>query len=114
MCALSLFGLYSPDRLLRMVSGVVEQSWGIHFAVGIRLVLGAALIVVAATSRFPVIFEVLGWITLAAAIGLVFFGRERMRALVAWLAARPMSIVRTWLVFGAVFGGFLVYGIPIE
>lgn len=97
-----------------MVSGALGQPWGIHLAVGVRLVLGAALIVVATTSRFPVTFEVLGWLTLAAAIGLIFVGRERLRSFVVWIGSRPVSIMRGWLVFGAALGGFLVYGIPLE
>jgi len=111
VCVLSVFGLYSPARLTRMVRGAVERPWGIYLAVIVRLALGLALIVAAPGSRFPAVFEVLGWVALAAAVALVFLGRERLRSLVGWVDRLPRSLVRSWLVFGAAFGGFLVYGV---
>lgn len=111
---LSVFGLVAPLRLTRMVRGAVEQAWGIYLAVGARLLLGGALIVAAATSRFPVLFEILGWVALAAAVGLALLGRGRLRALMGWIEGLPVPVLRVWLVFGALFGGLLAYGIPLE
>ena len=90
---------------------VVDQDWGIYFAVVIRLVMGAALIVAAPVSRFPVVFELLGWIAIAAAVAIIFIGRERIAALIAWFVRRSAWLIRLWLLFGMIFGGFLIYGI---
>ena len=108
---MSGFGIFAPRRLLDLVRGVMDQAWGMVFAVGIRLLLGAALVLAAPTARFPVVFEVLGWITLAAAVALPLIGLGRIRALISWMEQRSAALVRGWLVFGLAFGVFLVYGI---
>ena len=70
-----------------------------------------ALIVAAPPARFPTLFAVLGWISIAAAIALPLFGRARLRALLGWFERMPTTLVRLWLVFGVVFGAFLLYGV---
>ncbi len=111
VCVLSVWGCFVPDRLTKLVMRVVDQDWGIYFAVVVRLLMGAALIVAAPVSKFPVVFEVLGWIAIVAAVALIFIGRERMAALIAWFVRRSAWLIRLWLLFGMAFGGFLIYGI---
>ena len=108
---LSVWGCFVPVRLTKLVMRVVDQDWGIYFAVVVRLLMGAALIVAAPVSKFPVVFEVLGWIAIVAAVALILIGRERMAALIAWFVRRPTWLMRLWLLFGMAFGGFLIYGI---
>ncbi len=111
VCALCAWGCFVPDKLTKLVMRVVDQDWGIYFAVVIRLVMGAALIVAAPVSRFPVVFEILGWIAIAAAVAIIFIGRERIAAIAAWFVRCPASLIRLWLLVGVAFGGFLIYGI---
>ncbi len=111
VCSMSIFGLAATDRLLGLVRGVMDRSWGMVSAIGVRLVMGAALIIAAPVSRFPLVFEVIGWIALAAAVALPFIGRQRIRLLMDWVARQSSVLVRVWLIFGVAFGGFLVYGI---
>ncbi len=111
VCALSVWGMLAPDKMMKMVYGAVHQDWGIHLAIVLRLVLGAALLIAAPESRFPLIFEILGWVAIIAAVGLVFMGRERLRKLVAWFDRMPHPMIRICLFGGIVFGAFLVYGI---
>ncbi len=111
VCVLSVWGCFVPDKLTKLVMRVVDQDWGIYFAVVIRLVMGAALIVAAPVGRFPVVFELLGWIAIAAAVAIIFIGRERIAALIAWFVRRSAWLIRLWLLFGMIFGGFLIYGI---
>ncbi len=111
VCVLSLWGCFVPDRLTKLVMRVVDRDWGIYFAVVVRLLMGAALIVAAPVSRFPLIFEILGWIAIVAAVALILIGRERLAALAAWFLRCPAWLIRLWLLFGMAFGGFLIYGI---
>jgi hypothetical protein len=97
--------------MMKMVYGVVHQDWGIHFAIVLRLVLGAALVIAAPESRFPLFFEILGGIAIVAAVALLLMGRERLRKFVAWFERMPPAMIRVWLLFGIAFGAFLVYGI---
>lgn len=109
--ALSVWGIAAPDRMMRFVYGAMEKVWGIHLAVILRLALGAALVIAAADSRLPLFFEILGWIAVAAAVGIVLVGRERLRRLVAWFERLPAAMIRGWLVCAVAFGALLVYGI---
>jgi len=108
---LSAWGIVFPGKLIAMVSGVMDRASGMYAAVGVRIVLGLALIFVAPVSKFPHVFEVLGWIAIAAAIGLPIVGRTRIQRLIAWLTRLPPALIRVWLIFGLLFGGFLVYGV---
>jgi hypothetical protein len=111
VAALSLCGLFAPDKMMKLVAGAMDRDWGIHFAVVVRLILGAALIIAAPGSRFPQVFEVLGWIAVIAAVAIVFMGRERLRKFVAVFQRMSQAMIRIWLLFGCAFGAFLVYGI---
>ena len=111
VCALSGWGILAPQRLVQMVSAVMATNWGIHVAVAVRLLLGSALILAAPASRFPSVFQILGWIAIAAAVVLALMGRDRLRRLVSWFERFSPFMTRVWLVFGLAFGGFLIYGV---
>lgn len=111
VCLLSVWGIVVPDKMMSFVYGALEKDWGIHLAVFLRLVLGAALVIAAPDSRFPLVFEILGWIAIVAAVTLVFMGRTRLRKLVAWFEHMPMPLIRVWLLFAIAFGALLVYGV---
>ncbi len=110
-CVVCAWGFIFPDKLTKLVMRVMGQDWVVYFAVVFRLLLGAALIVAAPVSKFPLVFEILGWIAIVAAGAIIFIGRERLDALVAWFVRRSAWFARLWLLFGMAFGGFLIYGI---
>jgi len=106
------WGIRSPERLMTFATSTLDQRWGIYVAVVVRLVLGAAMIGVAPASSFPFLFQILGWITIVAAVILGVAGRERVREFLAWWTERfSASTNRLWLLFGIAFGAFLVYGV---
>ena len=111
VCALSAWGIYVPAKLIELVRNVMDRNWGIQAAVVARVLLGAALILAADGSRFPVVFEALGWVAILAAAGLSFMGRERMRRFIGWFDRFSPALVRLWLLLGLAFGGLLVYGV---
>jgi len=108
---LSLWGMAFPDRLMKMVRGAMEQSWGMPFAVGARIVLGVALLIAAPASMFPVFFKVFGWIALIAAAALPVIGLQRLLPLFDWFQRLPGLVIRLWLVVGVLFGAFVIYGV---
>lgn len=106
------WGLYAPEKLMTLVTSTMDQHWGMYVAVAVRLALGAALVSVAPASMFPSLFEILGWITIAAAVALIVAGRARVRQFILWWAERfSAATIRLWLLFGIAFGGLLVYGV---
>ncbi len=109
VCALSAWGMYAPDKIWKLVNGAMERDWGIHVAVVARLLLGATLIIAAPDSRFPRIFEILGWLAIVAAVVILFAGRDRLRNFVASFERMSQALIRIWLLFGIAFGAFLVY-----
>lgn len=111
VCGLSAWGMVEPDKLWKLVNGAMEKDWGIYVAVVARLLLGAALIVVAPDSRLPLVFEILGWFAIVAAVIILFAGRDRLRRFVAWFEQSSQAMIRVWLLFGIAFGAFLVYGV---
>jgi hypothetical protein len=111
VCAYSGWGIFAPQRLVRTVSAVMAKDWGIHAAVAVRLLLGSALIIAAPGSRFPLIFQILGWIAIAAAVVLALMGRDRLSRFVSWFERISPLMTRVWLLFGLAFGGFLIYGV---
>lgn len=111
ICPVSLWGFVAPEKLWKLINGVMEKDWAIHVAVIMRLLLGAALIIAAPQSRFPGVMEVLGWIAIVAAIAILFMGRDRMKKFIAWFQRMTNTMVRVWLVFGFAFGAFLVYAV---
>ena len=60
IAALSIFGLLKPRQLMNAVVHTVNQPWGLAFAVGIRLALGAVFLVSADQVAQPVFITVLG------------------------------------------------------
>lgn len=109
--ALCAAGIYSPSRLINLVRSTWARVWALYVAIGVRLLLGIALVVIAADSRFPVIFEILGWITILASIGIIFVGRERIGRIIDKFGNIPATITRLWLIGGLLFASFLIYGV---
>ena len=106
------WGIFAPQKLVTLVASVMDRHWGIYIAVVVRLVLGAALIIVAPASQFPIAFQVLGSIAIIAAVALALLGRERVRRLiVSWIGRLSAAMIRLWLLAGIAFGGFLIYGV---
>lgn len=108
---LSAWGILQPGKLIKLVTSVLDQKWGLYFGVVVRLVLGAALITSAPISSFPLVFEVLGYLAILAALALIIVGHERTRKIIGWFAQLRTPAIRLWLLFGMAFGGFLVYGL---
>jgi hypothetical protein len=112
ICTLAVWGMYAPQKLVQWTKEIMDEDWVIYFAVIIRLLLGIALIIAGPDSRFPLVFLILGWVIIIAAVAAVFIGRERLRRFVDWWFERfsPLGI-RLWLLLAIAFGGFLIYGI---
>ena len=106
-----LWSLFKPRWLFEFARPMLEQGWLMFLAVGIRLVLGIALLLVAEASAFPLAFEILGWATIAAAVALPFIGMTRVKTLIDWVETLPTIAIRLWVVVGIALGGFLLLGV---
>ena len=104
-----VFGLVAPQGFIGVVRQVMAKPSGWIFAVVIRILLGAALLTAAQGSRFPLVFTILGWIAIAAAIGILLMGHSRLQSIVAWVERWGPTAMRIALAFGAAFAGFLLF-----
>jgi hypothetical protein len=78
-------------------------------AVVVRLILGALLIFQTDLSKYPLVIEILGWLSIVAALSLAVIGRQNFIRLMSWVLNFLKPFGRVGGVFAAAFGGFLVH-----
>ena len=78
-------------------------------AVVVRTLLGVLLIVTSEQSRYPLLMEWLGGLSVAAALFLLLMGRERFERLMRWALGLVDRLGRVAGVTAIAFGGFLLY-----
>ena len=111
IAALSIWGLLQPGKLIRFVGDVAGRPGGIQVAVLVRLVFGVALLLAAPGSRYPLVLNLLGWLALAAAVGLAIMGRARLRRFIGWFERLSNLAIRCWLLFAIAFTAFLIHSL---
>ncbi|MCP4048352.1 MAG: hypothetical protein GY732_20435 [Gammaproteobacteria bacterium] len=109
ICLAGLVILVNP----KLVFGLLQKNAdkiGLHIvAVVVRLVLGAFLIIQASASRFPHVIEIIGWLSIIAAIVLAVIGRSNFRRLMAWSLSKVKTLGHLGGLLAMVLGVFLVY-----
>jgi hypothetical protein len=78
-------------------------------AVAVRLVIGVLLIYQSNVSKFPCLIEIIGWLSIVAAIFLSVMGRYNFNRLMSWALSFLKPFGRVGGVFAAAFGSFLIY-----
>ena len=78
-------------------------------AVVVRLVLGALLIYQSNISKFPFAIEIIGWLSIVAAIFLAVMGRRNFNRLMSWALSLSKPFGRVGGVLAVAFGAFLIY-----
>jgi len=101
--------LARPSVVTRFLLANKERPFVHISAVMARLVLGAALVITATASKFPVILLWLGWLTIAAGLVMAFIGRVRFGRMLSWVERISQRFGRVGGLVAALFGLFLVY-----
>lgn len=78
-------------------------------AVVVRIILGALLILQSDLSKYPLVIEILGWLSIVAALSLAVMGRQNFIRLMSWALNSLKPFGRVGGVIAAAFGGFLVH-----
>lgn len=78
-------------------------------AVTVRLIIGVLLISQASLSKFPLAIEVLGWLSIAAAMTFALMGRRNFKHLMSWALSLLKPFGRVGGTFAMAFGAFLIY-----
>ena len=101
--------LINPATVFAPLRNNVEKPWLHVTAIVVRLILGVLLIQYAGVSRFPLIIEILGWLSISAALVFGIIGRQRFIGLMRWAFSFLQPWGRIGGLFASLFGGFLVY-----
>jgi hypothetical protein len=78
-------------------------------AIVVRLFLGVLLISQSNVSKFPFLIEIIGWLSIVAAIFLAVMGRRNFIRLMSWALSLLKPFGRVGGVLAAAFGTFLIY-----
>ena len=78
-------------------------------AVAVRLVIGVLLIYQSNISKFPFVIEIIGWLSIVAAIFLAVMGRRNFNRLMSWALSLSKPFGRIGGVLAGAFGAFLMY-----
>ena len=87
-----LWALFKPQWLFEFARPMLERGWLMFLAVGIRVLLGIALLIV-------------------AAVALPFIGMARIKSLIDWMETVPAIAIRLWLLVGIALAGLLLLGV---
>ena len=101
--------LVNPETLFGLFARHIDAPWLHVTAVVVRLVLGVLLIVQSSVSRFPLVIEIIGWISIIAAVFFAVIGRENFQRIIGWALSLQEPYGRVGGVLAAGFGVFLVY-----
>ena len=103
--------LLKPDTIPRLIRTHSRSISLYVFAIVIRLVLGIALITYADVSKYPIVLQIIGWISLLAALGLAIVGWTRFTRLISWILDFITPYERAGSILAILFGSFLVYAV---
>lgn len=105
---LGLAGLVLPARFRGVFERMSSESRFLA-AIFLRLAGGALIWFAADELRYPHVMRIIAVIAIAAAVGVLIMGRERLDKLVNWWLSLSDGLLRVSAAFAALFGAFLVY-----
>ena len=111
--ALTLFAggviVINPEAIFGYLRRNLDKLQIHILAVLVRLILGTLLILQSGLSKHPLIVEILGWLSIIAALSLAVMGRHNFLRLMSWALNVLKPYARAGGVLAAAFGGFLIF-----
>lgn len=104
-----IWGALVPERLLAFLPRWKTRE-GLWAAAALRVVCGCVFLLASPGTRWPMIFEVVGLVAIAAGLALALMGLERFSLMVTWFTGRSPRTVRALMLVVAVFGLALLWG----
>ena len=108
ICLAGLLILVSPQRFRNAMNNFAGQPRFL-FAVIARIVIGAILLLEAPNLKFTFAMQIIGGISILAAIALLLMGQGRMDRMIDWFMRLTDDVFRLTSVTALIFGAFLVY-----
>ena len=108
-CLAGIVILINPEMVFGFLRKNSEKIELHIVAVVVRLVLGAFLINQSAVSKYPLAIEIVGWLSIVAAVFFAVIGRNKFIRLMAWALSQVKTLGRTGGAIATAFGFFLMY-----
>jgi hypothetical protein len=108
--ALGLVGVIAPGVLVTLGRHSVTPV-GLYLVATLRIVIGLVLLGASSASRMPRTLRVLGILALAGGLATIFVSVERGRAIMDWMLALGLLVLRLWAVLAVAFGSFIIYAV---
>ena len=99
----------NPDGIFGFLRNNLDKLVLHIIAVVVRLVIGVLLIYQANVSKFPFVIEIIGWLSIVAAIFLAVMGRRNFNRLMSWALSLSKPFGRVGGILAVAFGAFLIY-----
>jgi len=101
--------IINPEVIFGFLRNNVDKLSVHILAVVVRLVLGALLIYQSDVSKYPLAIEIIGWLSIVAAIIFAVIGRNNFKRIISWALSLTKPFGRVGGIIAAAFGAFLVY-----
>ena len=108
ICLAGLLILVSPQIFRNAMNRFTGQRRFL-FAVIARIIIGAILLLEAPNLKFTLAMQIIGGISILAAVALLLMGQERMDRMIDWFMRLSDEVFRLVSVFAIAFGAFLIY-----
>jgi len=99
----------NPEIIFGLLRNNLEKVSLHILAIGIRMIIGILLIQYAGDSKYPTIIEIIGWLSIGAAVTFSVIGRRHFLSLMSWAFSLIKPYGRIGGLLTMAFGGFLIY-----
>jgi hypothetical protein len=99
----------NPEIIFGFLRNNIDKPELHILAVAVRIVLGVILIYQSGISKFPLLIEIIGWLSIVAAIILFVMGRSNFSRLMSWALSFVKTSGRVGGFLAVAFGAFLIY-----
>jgi len=104
-----IFIIINPEIIFGALRDNLEKLSLHVMAVVVRLIIGVLLIDQSSVSRYPLAIEIIGWLSILAAMTFAVIGRRNFKRLMSWALSLSQPVGRFGGVIAAAFGAFLIY-----
>ncbi len=108
ICLAGLVILIIPEKFRNVMNRWTGQPRFL-FAVIARIIIGAILLLEAPNLKFTFAMQIIGGISILAAVALLLMGQERMDRIIDWFMRLSDEVFRFASVVSIAFGAFFIY-----
>ncbi|MGV7235016.1 MAG: hypothetical protein ACQ9ET_02055 [Nitrosomonadaceae bacterium] len=99
----------NPDIIFGYLKNHIDNLELYILAIVVRLVLGIILISLSAESRYPFVIELIGWLSIIAALFFTVIGHTKFKRIMSWALSLAKPFARAGGIVAVAFGAFIIY-----